>query len=140
MAYEKHTWETGEVITAEKLNHMEDGVGEVFIVNAELAGNSSDGYTVDSLDKTYDKIVNAFENGHVCICRLLYPLDYEGAKRNYDVLYMTLYNGMGNVCVFNYTNVLSKGSSQITINQMKLTLFASGQKTLENSNYNIALA
>ena len=26
MAYEKHTWENGELITAEKLNHMEDGI------------------------------------------------------------------------------------------------------------------
>lgn len=26
MSYEKHTWETGELITAEKLNHMEEGI------------------------------------------------------------------------------------------------------------------
>ena len=26
MSYEKHTWETGEIITAEKLNNLEDGV------------------------------------------------------------------------------------------------------------------
>lgn len=26
MPYEKHIWETGEVITAEKLNHIEDGI------------------------------------------------------------------------------------------------------------------
>ena len=26
MAYEKQTWTTGEVITADKLNHMEDGI------------------------------------------------------------------------------------------------------------------
>ena len=26
MAYEKHTWETGEVITAEKLNRVEEGI------------------------------------------------------------------------------------------------------------------
>lgn len=29
MAYKKHTWETGEVITAEKLNHIEEGVAEI---------------------------------------------------------------------------------------------------------------
>ena len=28
MSYEKQTWETGEVITAEKLNHIEDGIAE----------------------------------------------------------------------------------------------------------------
>lgn len=26
MSYEKHTWETGETITAEKMNNLEDGV------------------------------------------------------------------------------------------------------------------
>lgn len=26
MSYEKQTWTSGEVITAEKLNHIEDGV------------------------------------------------------------------------------------------------------------------
>lgn len=26
MSYEKQTWQTGDVITAEKLNHMEDGI------------------------------------------------------------------------------------------------------------------
>ena len=26
MAYEKQTWACGEVVTADKLNHMEDGI------------------------------------------------------------------------------------------------------------------
>ena len=30
MAYEKQTWTTGEVITANKLNHIEDGIGGAF--------------------------------------------------------------------------------------------------------------
>lgn len=28
MAYEKNTWTNGDTITAEKLNHMEDGISE----------------------------------------------------------------------------------------------------------------
>ena len=28
MSYEKQTWQNGDIITAEKLNHMEDGIGE----------------------------------------------------------------------------------------------------------------
>lgn len=31
MSYEKTTWQTGDTITSEKLNHLEDGVGEAFI-------------------------------------------------------------------------------------------------------------
>lgn len=28
MAYEKQTWACGDIVTAEKLNHMEDGIAE----------------------------------------------------------------------------------------------------------------
>lgn len=30
MAYDKYTWQTGEVITQEKLNHMEDGIENAY--------------------------------------------------------------------------------------------------------------
>lgn len=30
MAYEKQTWQTGDVITQEKLNHMEDGIEDAY--------------------------------------------------------------------------------------------------------------
>ena len=41
MAYEKHTWETGETITAEKLNNLEDGVsgnGGILLVREQESG------------------------------------------------------------------------------------------------------
>lgn len=47
MAYEKHTWETGETITAEKLNNLEDGVsGNTIPVHFIPLGSSNplDGY------------------------------------------------------------------------------------------------
>ena len=57
--YEKQTWVTGEVITKEKLNHMEDGIansgGSAFIVNL----NSE----TQTLDKTWNEIKAAFTNG-----------------------------------------------------------------------------
>lgn len=33
MSYTKYTWETGEVITAAKLNNMEDGIDDKLIVS-----------------------------------------------------------------------------------------------------------
>ena len=30
MAYTKQTWQTGDTVTADKLNHMEDGIAEAF--------------------------------------------------------------------------------------------------------------
>lgn len=32
MAYEKQTWNTGDIITADKLNHMEDGIDGILVV------------------------------------------------------------------------------------------------------------
>lgn len=58
MAYTKHTWETGQVITADKLNHMEDGIadgggGGVLIVHQVGEAPS---YT---LDHTWQEIHDA---------------------------------------------------------------------------------
>ncbi len=50
MAYEKHEWQTGEVITAEKLNHIEDGIG---------SGFSSISLTSDKYDQYYFTINSA---------------------------------------------------------------------------------
>lgn len=58
MAYEKQTWNTGDIITKEKLNHMEDGIknagSEVFIVNLNME--------TQSLDKTWNEINTAIVN------------------------------------------------------------------------------
>ena len=66
MAYEKQTWTTGEVITQEKLNHMEDGIAEgggVVVVN--VTTTASEGGTVTTLDKTWQEIYDALNAGVV---------------------------------------------------------------------------
>ena len=57
MAYDKQTWETGEVISAERLNHMEDGIAE--------AGSSSGGLSVVAKCrlKNDDKTISSTNNG-----------------------------------------------------------------------------
>lgn len=73
MAYDKYTWQTGETITAEKLNHIEDGI-------ADMEGGSSSGdsngffvirtidYDLDEgtwsrVDKTFSQIADAIQQG-----------------------------------------------------------------------------
>ena len=54
MAYEKQTWVTGEVITEEKLNHIEDGIAEAGGVDDLMVVHvNSDGVA----DKTADEII-----------------------------------------------------------------------------------
>ena len=60
MSYEKNKWNDGDIITAEKLNHLEDGVGNNFIINVEY---DVDNKTATS-DKTHEEIVSAIQNGH----------------------------------------------------------------------------
>lgn len=73
MSYEKQNWQTGEIITADKLNHMEDGIASsVIIINAvaQIDDENVGGYSV-TVDTTmsYNDIVNALKNGAFVIVR-----------------------------------------------------------------------
>ena len=104
MSYEKQTWQTGDVITANKLNHMEDGItgtgggGDLFIVTVTPDSN----WETFTADKTYNEVVSAAESGKVVVFRIvegdfinyLYQCDFDG----YDV--------MANYSVYN-SNIIS---------------------------------
>lgn len=60
MSYEKQTWTTGDIITAEKLNHIENGIesgSNELIVHCQIIGME---YIID---KTYEEIDSAITNG-----------------------------------------------------------------------------
>lgn len=64
MAYEPKTWECGDVVTADALNHIEQGIAESgggtsqFVVHgSEFRG------TTFVADKTYAEIAEAYQNG-----------------------------------------------------------------------------
>ena len=63
MAYEKHNWQTGEVITADKLNHIEDGISSrEYVVLEEAAFNElSDAEKVEQ----FNHCMSVFNNGGV---------------------------------------------------------------------------
>ena len=69
--YEKQTWNTGDVITEEKLNHMEDGIasgcsgGGVMIVNVNHDRDTGN----DILDKTWKEIHDAYISGTTVIIK-----------------------------------------------------------------------
>lgn len=61
MAYTKNTWKTGDIVSSQKLNHMEDGIANsenVFIVGGG-----------DILDKTWQEIFDAIGAVALCVVR-----------------------------------------------------------------------
>jgi hypothetical protein len=73
MAYTKNTWADGDVVTSEKLNHMEDGIANsenVFIVGGVSLGEND--ALEGTLDKTWQEIHDAMQNK---ICIVVIPTD-----------------------------------------------------------------
>lgn len=79
MSYEKQTWQTGDVVTSAKLNHMEDGIaagGGVFVVHAVY----DEQIEKEVFDKTYAEVISAVQSG-------LFPLIIN-ADENYASVYL----------------------------------------------------
>ena len=71
MSYTPHTWQSGETVTAEKLNVLEQGVASggggmrVSVITEEDTPQA--GYTTQTMDKTWQQIYDALAAGmYVC--------------------------------------------------------------------------
>lgn len=65
MAYEKQTWACGDTITADKLNHMEDGIANAGGGSESLMVTETKSDDKRVLDKTWQEIYDAFPNAYV---------------------------------------------------------------------------
>ena len=91
MSYEKQTWKTGDTITADKLNHIEDGISTYMIRITDQLDSS--GSTISSIiDKTWNELRDAFLNFPVTYTRHgEITTEYEGqegfvSESEYNVL------------------------------------------------------
>lgn len=87
-SYTPTEWETGDVITAEKLNHMEDGIAD--------SGSSKSivptfTFTAEgtTCDMEFDEILHAVENG---TCDHARGISTSGPSDNYDVFHLNHYD------------------------------------------------
>ena len=62
MSYNKLIWKNKDIITADKLNHMEDGIGDSALV-IELIENQETYDLTPKRDYTFGEIRKAFEGG-----------------------------------------------------------------------------
>lgn len=65
MPYTKQIWVDGDIVTAEKMNHIEEGVGNggVFFVEFSTAPNTDE----PKSDKTYREITQAIDNNQFVV-------------------------------------------------------------------------
>lgn len=92
MSYSKTTWQTGDTVTAELLNHMEDGIaaGEsVMYVNVtyDSSGPTSFKY---KLNHTYTEIKNAINAGNEVILIYDYDMFHLAYKTATDIKFFKL--------------------------------------------------
>jgi len=92
MAYDKYTWQTGEVITAEKLNHIEDGI-------ADMEGGDAGYECTETVTELFNETVTTTESQGVNMATFAYSQNITA-----DVLRVT-FDGVEYTC--ERTNVSS---------------------------------
>lgn len=75
MPYSATTWETGDVITAEKLNNIEAGIiagqNGTIVYDFTCTLDTSDGTFTVTTDVTVEEVVNAMESGNACVAKIV---------------------------------------------------------------------
>lgn len=108
MSYEKKTWETGEVITADGLNHLEQGVADCggggVLVAEVIATYNGVSYECTS-DTTFEELEQAYSAGKAIVARLMINPDDSTSEAYWDRkdLSITAYSpGLGFGFVLDY--------------------------------------
>lgn len=97
MAYEKQAWACGDVITADKLNHMEDGIagGGITVIECEIRRSQGGDYTLinaDKLAQAIDDMQAHYEKAFSYGLILTENLEYDSDLESYTSM------GRGDIC------------------------------------------
>lgn len=82
MSYTPTTWETGDTITAEKLNNMEQGIAGASVFKVTFTWDSDD--TTFVPDKTYAETLAAFNAGSLVLMDSIFSGASEPGSGSYD--------------------------------------------------------
>ena len=85
MSYVPTEWETGDVVTAEKLNNIESGIANNNIYTASIISNvdESTGEETVTLDKTWQEIFNATQTGRLVMFMQASVEEYPDVEESY---------------------------------------------------------
>lgn len=107
--YVKNNWQTGDTVTAEKLNHMEDGIadGQTLVVTVTAEGNRK------VADKTYNEIAQAISNGSNVSAKYSNKMYVLGDLSAAAVSFFSLSTGryFSTITISNENNVTATASS-----------------------------
>ena len=135
MEYEKQQWQIGDTVTAEKLNHMEDGIANVGITVCLLSKDEVDGryMTAENHDQLDDKtkasalIATIFSNADVMFTRCIVgqvvdhyvslPILLQLGETNRLIYYYVVVNNTPNQAG-NYGFTLSQIMSEVIVNNL----------------------
>ena len=106
MNYNKTTWNTGDVVTAEKLNKMENGIegaGGVLIIEPTITHEGRD--TIFNLHASFNDIKNALLSGKNIIVQFAIPLSPDHihyAIRPFNLIDIDWMDGFGYTISFEF--------------------------------------
>ena len=124
MAYTPTEWKSGDVITAEKLNNMEEGISDsnVLIVNTHWDNTTSK----EMIDLPFEKMVEATNSGKIIVLNYGSPIPLtpndtpSGIDSYWGVLITHFLSTHSSTELINYhidnSGVLEQTSARISIN------------------------
>lgn len=100
MAYEKTTWQSGDVVTSEKLNNIENGIASLDYVILEPTVDIETGYLY--LGKSYNELLAYYNGNKIVIAKWQFSNDGGGEVTAYQEYDITILNKLTNDEQFGY--------------------------------------
>lgn len=108
MAYDKYTWQTGEVITQEKLNHMEDGIEDAYELPAVT--ETDNGKVLGVEDGAWSVVNGGSDVGYECT---------ETSEELFSETVTTVAQGGSNLATLAYSTQITADTLELTFDGVK---------------------
>ena len=121
MSYEKQTWVTGETITADKLNHMEDGIGSGGGNFVPIFTFQNGDQTTVTCDKTYEEVRAAVEANSCHMAKAVWD-----GMPGFEECYRLVDSRYNENIIFNHLISSCENSKLTSIGIATITYYSSG--------------